>query len=90
MRCYRVRGRVQGVGFRHFVASRASAFRLNGWVRNEPDGSVLVVVDGADEQLDRFRDLLAEGPRSAHVTGVIAEEVPAGSAPADRFEVRYL
>ncbi len=84
-----MQGRVQGVGFRHFVASRASAFGLSGWVRNEPDGSVLVVADGTDERLDRLREALAAGPRSARVTGVIVEDVPEGSVSTGRFEVRY-
>ena len=33
-----VRGRVQGVGFRQFVAEEAQAHGLRGWVRNRRDG----------------------------------------------------
>jgi len=35
-----VRGRVQGVGYRAFVADEADARNLEGWVRNCRDGSV--------------------------------------------------
>ncbi|HYD00419.1 MAG TPA: acylphosphatase [Phycisphaerales bacterium] len=42
------RGRVQGVGFRFAAqeAVRRQAAPLTGWVRNEPDGSVLMEVQG--------------------------------------------
>ncbi|MBZ0088804.1 MAG: acylphosphatase, partial [Thermoanaerobaculia bacterium] len=36
-RRYRVTGRVQGVGFRWFVARNAEELGLTGWVRNDPD-----------------------------------------------------
>lgn len=65
-----VRGRVQGVGFRYFVAHRAFAAGLLGWVANEPDGSLRCVAEGPREVLE---DLLAElrrGPAGADVRSV--------------------
>ena len=41
-----VRGRVQGVGYRMFVARAAVGRGLTGWVANEPDGSVRCVAEG--------------------------------------------
>ena len=42
-----VHGRVQGVNFRSFAASRARGLALSGTVRNLPDGrSVEVVAEG--------------------------------------------
>ncbi|HZL86426.1 MAG TPA: acylphosphatase, partial [Candidatus Krumholzibacteria bacterium] len=38
-----VRGRVQGVGFRVFVAQQAHQLGVRGYARNQPDGSVEVV-----------------------------------------------
>ena len=49
-----VTGTVQGVGFRPFVRLLATELGLNGWVRNEPNGSVRCVVEGAADELDRF------------------------------------
>lgn len=40
------RGRVQGVGFRATVQTLAHDHRVTGWVRNEPDGSVLLEAQG--------------------------------------------
>lgn len=39
-------GNVQGVGFRHAVASLASQFPVEGYVRNLPDGRVELAVQG--------------------------------------------
>ncbi len=42
-------GRVQGVGFRVTARSIMSRFPVTGWVRNEPDETVLLELQGADE-----------------------------------------
>ena len=50
-RSIRVRGVVQGVGFRPFVFRLARANGLAGWVSNEPDG-VDIHLEGAESALD--------------------------------------
>jgi len=75
-RLYRVRGRVQGVGFRYFVEHSASGLGLAGWVRNHDDGSVEVYAVGAAEQLSELAGLLWKGPRWAEVRGVDETEAP--------------
>ncbi len=50
-------GRVQGVFFRataHEIATRQFDSRVTGFVRNQPDGSVLCVAEGEPADLDRF------------------------------------
>ena len=47
-------GRVQGVGFRMTTRSVASGYAVAGFVRNEPDGSVLCIVEGERAEIDRF------------------------------------
>ena len=44
----RYAGRVQGVGFRATARSIMSRFPVTGWVRNEPDETVLLEVQGDD------------------------------------------
>ncbi len=48
------RGRVQGVGFRYTTAGIARRYQISGFVRNEPDGSVRVVAEGARSELHAF------------------------------------
>jgi acylphosphatase len=48
------KGRVQGVGYRHFVASCAHATGVHGYVRNMPDGSVMMVGESSHASLEDF------------------------------------
>lgn len=68
----RVSGRVQGVGFRGFVALRAHSLRLQGYVRNLMGGEVEVVAEGEEHDLRNLLQVLEAGPRGAHVTNVQA------------------
>ncbi|OIQ87803.1 carbamoyltransferase HypF [mine drainage metagenome] len=69
----RVRGTVQGVGFRPFVHQLAAAMQLDGFVRNDADG-VLVEVQG--RRLDAFIDALRrQAPPLARVDAVELEEL---------------
>ena len=54
------RGRVQGVGFRATAAALARDLPVSGWVRNEPDGSVQLEVQGTPADVRRFLHLLDE------------------------------
>jgi hydrogenase maturation protein HypF len=64
-RCWRIGGRVQGVGFRPFVYRLALAQGLAGWVRNRC-GTVEVRAEGTPAQLDAFGfSLLAQAPPAA-------------------------
>ena len=49
----RVSGSVQGVGFRYRMEYASSMVGTTGWVRNEPDGSVLLEIQGTEEQIDK-------------------------------------
>ncbi len=65
-----VRGHVQGVFFRASTRDRAQALGLTGWVRNQPDGTVSVVAEGPEAQLQHLLQFLNEGPSQAHVMQV--------------------
>ena len=47
-------GNVQGVSFRYTASSIARMYGLSGFVRNEIDGSVYLLVDGADDEVKAF------------------------------------
>lgn len=65
-----VEGRVQGVGFRHFVMTSAGELGLTGWVRNLRDGRVEVTAEGDRPALEQLLERLHRGPVSAGVRGV--------------------
>ena len=69
----KVRGVVQGVGFRPFVYRLARANTLAGWVLNGEAG-VEIFVEGADKGLKAFvQELTAVPPSAAHITEIEVE-----------------
>ncbi len=72
----RVRGVVQGVGFRPFVYRLACANTLNGWVLNGEEG-VEIHLEGAATALEAFvRDLRAQPPPAASIAEIDVRSVP--------------
>jgi len=69
-RIVRVRGTVQGVGFRMAAARRAEQLGVAGAVRNLLDGTVESDVEGAADAVSAMVDWLGTGPASAEVTDV--------------------
>ena len=71
-----VRGRVQGVGFRHATGVAAASFGVAGWVRNRQDGSVEALVQGEPDAVERMIAWCRRGPPSARVTSVDVADEP--------------
>jgi len=84
----KVKGRVQGVGFRHFVIRSAADLELTGWVRNTYDGDVEVLAEGERSQLERLLNRLRSGPPVAFVSDVEVEWLPA-TERYKSFSVRF-
>ena len=81
----RVSGRVQGVAFRWDAQHQAQRIGVTGWVRNEPDGSVLAHVEGEPDQVNDMVVWLRHGPPAAKVSNVaVRDAAPTG---ADSFEI---
>ena len=70
----RIRGRVQGVGFRYSAIREAQRLRINGWVRNAADGNVEVWAEGPAEKLAAFLAWLRRGPQFSRVDSVDKED----------------
>ena len=70
----RISGRVQGVGFRAFVADEAQARGIEGWVRNRADRSVEAVLAGKNEAIDAIVETCRRGPLGAKVERLETEE----------------
>jgi acylphosphatase len=73
----KISGRVQGVGYRDWMQTRAVALNLAGWVRNRADGTVEALVSGSAETVDVIISACHEGPHFAEVSTVYAEEAGA-------------
>ncbi len=83
----RVEGHVQGVSFRLWTQIEAKVRGLSGWVRNEPDGAVTVLLAGPAAAVDEMLAHLGHGPPAAVVRSV---SVTPGDWPAgDGFEIRH-
>ena len=66
----KVRGLVQGVGFRHFCYRTAKDYNLTGYVRNVPDSSVLIIAEGDRSLIESFIKSLKVGPSFSNVQDV--------------------
>ncbi|MEQ8850642.1 MAG: acylphosphatase [Phycisphaerales bacterium] len=81
-----VNGRVQGVGFRATTRAIARDHPVAGWVRNEPDGSVTIDVEGDAEAVKSFVAAI-HARMSRNISAMNAlEATPTG---AQGFEIRH-
>jgi acylphosphatase len=69
-----ITGRVQGVGYRNYLAYKAQQFNITGWVRNRSDGSVEAVIQGAPKDVDALMLRAHRGPPKASVENVTSNE----------------
>ena len=63
----RVKGRVQGVGFRAHVEYSARQLGVTGWVRNVGYDTVEAVAEGERPKLEQLAEAIQAGPRGSHV-----------------------
>jgi acylphosphatase len=70
-----VHGRVQGVWFRAGTKEKADELGLLGWVKNRPEGTVEIHVEGEKLQLEKFIAWCRLGPPAADVTSLDIDEV---------------
>ena len=70
----RVKGKVQGVGFRYSAIREAERLKINGWVNNAANGDVEVWAEGPQEKLELFLRWLRRGPQFSRVDSVEKED----------------
>lgn len=64
----KIEGRVQGIGFRRWAVNEALRIGgISGWVRNEDDGSVEILMSGEENKIDEMTKLCYQGPLFARV-----------------------
>jgi acylphosphatase len=82
-------GRVQGVYYRKSVSQALMKKQFKGYIRNLSDGSVEVVAEIFDEDLDTFMNILQEGSLLSLVEDIKHEILDDAEFNTDGFEVRY-
>jgi acylphosphatase len=82
-----VRGLVQGVGFRYFVARHADRYNLRGYAKNLYNGDVEIVAEGERGSIEMLIKEVKVGPRSAQVSDCVIEWTACGNT-FKGFEVR--
>jgi acylphosphatase len=80
-----ISGRVQGVGYRNWMAKTAQSMGLTGWVRNLPDGRVEAVASGEAEDIERLITQCHKGPLMAKVTDI--QSVPHEMLEKSSFDI---
>ena len=81
-------GRVQGVFFRSQSTKKANKLNLTGWVGNEPDGSVEIMAEGEEENLEKLIEWTKRGPLLARVDKVEVKWEE-GKGEFEKFETKY-
>ncbi|MEY4669797.1 MAG: hypothetical protein RL518_2496 [Pseudomonadota bacterium] len=84
----RVKGRVQGVGYRNWTYSQAKLLKLTGWVRNAPEGDVEIEAEGPEGSLQSLLTFLKTGPALAKVTAVEAQWTSPSKPQFKDFQIR--
>ena len=72
-----IRGKVQGVFFRKYALEKAQSLLLNGFVHNAPDGTVVIVAEGPNEDIKSLASWCQKGPPLAEVAHMDIQWTPA-------------
>ena len=84
---YRVKGRVQGVGFRYFTYRVARSLAIKGWARNLGNGDVEIHAEGDPTSVSEFQSRIESGPPLARVSEIEVESATAEDA--EDFSIRH-
>lgn len=77
-----LKGKVQRVGFRDYIETYAREQGVFGWVRNNTDGSVELVIQGTPDQLKACIEVLNQGTPLTRVESLSVD----WRTPAKQFD----
>jgi acylphosphatase len=81
-----ITGRVQGVGFRDWLARAARRAGVSGWVRNRADGTVEALLAGEADAVEELSRACRRGPALATVSQI--DEYPAEPPERPGFQLQ--
>lgn len=84
----KLEGRVQRVGFRIYAQKEAERLNLTGYIKNENDGSLSILIEGEEEKIKEFTEWTKSGPRGAWVKKMFFKWAKY-TQEFTKFEIRY-
>jgi len=69
-----ISGRVQGVSYRAWMAQKAQANYIYGWVKNKHNGNVEAILHGKEENIRTLIKDAYEGPSMANVSEIVISD----------------
>lgn len=76
-------GNVQGVSFRIQTKQKAEQLGITGWVRNKPNGTVMIEAHGDERHMRIFLAWCRKGPIGATVDRVVLRHLPDQHPPRE-------
>lgn len=70
----KVYGKVQGVFYRKTAQQKAKELNLQGWVKNSPDNTVEMFIQGPESEVIKMIAWCRQGPKNAVVSKIDAED----------------
>ena len=80
----KIRGQVQGVGFRYSAKELADKLGVSGSAQNLSDGTLLIRAESEPDRLEQFLSWCRQGPEKARVDNISYNEAEIKNY--DRFE----
>lgn len=82
----RISGKVQGVSFRAYAKQEADDIGLAGLIRNEPNGTVYIEVEGEEDDVKKFIEWCRDGSEHARVEKMEVKRQPLRDMEGFRIE----
>jgi acylphosphatase len=85
-----LKGRVQGITFRHFARQNAGKLGIVGYAKNLRNGDFEVVAQGEENRLEEFVNMCRRGPMLAKIESFeVSAQDPGEDDEFEYFDIRY-
>ena len=84
-----IKGRVQGVCFRANTKKVAQDLNIDGWVKNNSDGTVEAIFQGTEIKLLEMLNFVKKGPFGSRVEKVTENWKEINKKEFDGFRIKY-